>query len=1069
MELEAVRTWSELLQPRLSVLQSRGAQTEAAMHILAPPAIQLRAVPTEPRTLSQITRSDGSKASQTVLTLAVLLDEIEFCLREAPDRLFRPLLYYGLVVTEPSEAGALVALSRFLPTLQAVVSFHEHGCQVLVNLLQQLSVVCPPPADVVGRLRPTPVHFPVLFDQLGRLLVCLITLDSILQDQTRLRRDWLAYRKLVTAQLVPDPTGPDQWHQLDQMLQSLDEALFGAGLGNVWLQDELVASLKSSLNDLERNLGCWETDHTQRLVALAARFGLANAIFQVTEKRISAQMLEHFRKVPSIVLWDNVLWFPEQFFLACLPKFAKAHEKKLQQLSSQRQTIVKSLGPTLSQEFNSWISRMETRLKGFAGTPSLDELERKTQLLVQGLNLASGIREKVVLGLNLHSKFGLPLTKSGAIAVGTLTEMLKAIEHSYQRYDLSVLDVVAHASQHRSVIILTSIHRAKKAIMALADVETNSSMRLVRSDQLSSLALAELTIAGSPSPERLIVTRLALALAAQHGLFKEEEVRRISHCLRELATLSTIQSRIQNTCGTDFFYWHRTVLHVYLSHIYENRMECAKKLVYVFWVINDSADALVHNDHCERKRDLRDHFEQEMTSVFHETILDPLCRDLETDLRLQVHSHLKLDSQNPFQHVTSKDLSPLLNLPPLLLADKFIDVKAHVEEYLANIFYNLTTVALHNWSTYGQMRALAAHNYGIITTDDHLPAQTLEQGVDILEIMRNIHIFVSRYLYNLNNQIFVEESSENKHVNTINIRHIANSIRTHGMGIINTTVNFTYQFLRKKFVIFSQFLYDEHIKSRLNVEIRYFKECEGSYPFERANKFNKAIRKLGYMPDGITTYLDQFRMLLSHIGNALGYVRMIRSGGSHFISNAIRFVPDLENIPKFQLLTEEAAKRSRTSESIEASRGLDQVLDNLSQNFTDGVHYFKLLVDVFSRKLGEKKHNHLKAFYIIVPSLTLNYVEHMIVAKDKLSKRNIEGAAFTDDGFGIGIAYVLQVLEQWSQFDSLHWFQSIQDKHGQERAQAEEQIASQNDEKLKQTLSLTLRRLDSYQRASDNA
>ena len=35
------------------------------------------------------------------------------------------------------------------------------------------------------------------------------------------------------------------------------------------------------------------------------------------------------------------------------------------------------------------------------------------------------------------------------------------------------------------------------------------------------------------------------------------------------------------------------------------------------------------------------------------------------------------------------------------------------------------------------------------------------------------------------------------------------------LGIMNTTVNFTYQFLRKKFYIFSQFMYDEHIKSRL--------------------------------------------------------------------------------------------------------------------------------------------------------------------------------------------------------------------------------------------------------------
>ena len=56
-----------------------------------------------------------------------------------------------------------------------------------------------------------------------------------------------------------------------------------------------------------------------------------------------------------------------------------------------------------------------------------------------------------------------------------------------------------------------------------------------------------------------------------------------------------------------------------------------------------------------------------------------------------------------------------------------------------------------------------------------------------------------------------------------------------------------FQFLRKKFVIFSQFLYDEHIKSRLIRDIRHFRENKSTlgqkgYPFERASKFNRAIR-----------------------------------------------------------------------------------------------------------------------------------------------------------------------------------------------------------------------------------
>ena len=85
-------------------------------------------------------------------------------------------------------------------------------------------------------------------------------------------------------------------------------------------------------------------------------------------------------------------------------------------------------------------------------------------------------------------------------------------------------------------------------------------------------------------------------------------------------------------------------------------------------------------------------------------------------------------------------------------------------------------------------------------------------------------IIIDRYGYNLNNQFFVEESSGSKHLNTIGIRHVSNSIRTHGSGIVNTAVNFTYQFLRKKFFVFSQFLYDEHIKSRLMKDARFLRD-----------------------------------------------------------------------------------------------------------------------------------------------------------------------------------------------------------------------------------------------------
>ncbi|KAG1709168.1 hypothetical protein DVH05_019812 [Phytophthora capsici] len=68
--------------------------------------------------------------------------------------------------------------------------------------------------------------------------------------------------------------------------------------------------------------------------------------------------------------------------------------------------------------------------------------------------------------------------------------------------------------------------------------------------------------------------------------------------------------------------------------------------------------------------------------------------------------------------------------------------------------YNLTTVAHHDWKTYGEMRSLANDKYGWSLADNHLPMGSLDQGLNILQIMRNIQIFVARYNYNLNQQFF---------------------------------------------------------------------------------------------------------------------------------------------------------------------------------------------------------------------------------------------------------------------------------------------------------------------------
>ena len=52
-------------------------------------------------------------------------------------------------------------------------------------------------------------------------------------------------------------------------------------------------------------------------------------------------------------------------------------------------------------------------------------------------------------------------------------------------------------------------------------------------------------------------------------------------------------------------------------------------------------------------------------------------------------------------------LAQRLGQPPLVVMDVALLPSAVVGHYLDTTFYNLTTVALHDWRTYAEMRAIA--------------------------------------------------------------------------------------------------------------------------------------------------------------------------------------------------------------------------------------------------------------------------------------------------------------------------------------------------------------------------
>jgi len=358
-----------------------------------------------------------------------------------------------------------------------------------------------------------------------------------------------------------------------------------------------------------------------------------------------------------------------------------------------------------------------------------------------------------------------------------------------------------------------------------------------------------------------------------------------------------------------------------------------------------------------------------------------------------------------------------------------------------------------------------------------------DQGLDVLMIMRNIHVFVARFSYSLNQQNFVERRPDrgSKNLNTINVQSIAASLRQHGLGILNTTVNFTYHFLAQKFHVFSQFLFDEYIRGHLGKERRWFRKQKSAlgnkYPHERAERFVGGIRKLGLLEQGRLTFLDQFRLLVTEIGNALGYVRLVRSAGMLFCSDAVHFLPGTLNLDaghrmSFEQHTgagkqkpaadgveeQEVIGAGLSEETVRAARNVDQVISTLTSNLAEGSNYLKALVSVFQQVLMNGDHSHLESFYMIIPALCLSWVGASQQAKSNMYKSK-EGY-YSDDGFAMGIAYIMAILKQSDKFDGLHWFESMRlklDADAQKIAEMKaERVSRQQQQKQRQKQSRSI-------------
>jgi len=175
---------------------------------------------------------------------------------------------------------------------------------------------------------------------------------------------------------------------------------------------------------------------------------------------------------------------------------------------------------------------------------------------------------------------------------------------------------------------------------------------------------------------------------------------------------------------------------------------------------------------------------------------------------------------------------------------------------------------------------------------------------------------------------------------------------------------------------------------------------------------------------------------------------MIRNASLKDNNNLLKFIPKKLEEYSFGEAAEELAIGGET---LEAAAMFDKSVSLLFKQADDANDYLRKMVERIAGFADEdEERKFLKNFFVVVPALTTCYIEVVQNAKEKLMKHDDSEAFISDDGFSLGVVYLLKVLGVTDNFNGLNWFDSMETKLATEQEKNEKRRAGATKDKALQ-------------------
>ena len=705
-----------------------------------------------------------------------------------------------------------------------------------------------------------------------------------------------------------------------------------------------------------------------------------------------------------------------------------------------------------------WISRLDSDIFGYKVNITNDKRNQisilqsntlqKVTFIITGLSLSNYLRRIISNILNIHLNNGLNITPELISQLTTGIELIKVIESQFYK----IMPRVAQNLNVMNRVLLELIQKPLQKVQETLNIKfkekkANENQYLYM-DQLTAIKIFQNCCSGIPSNMRILISKMCLNTLSGMNILDEKTLNAIKYELWRLEILNNLSREIKRTCDCSFLYLYQDIIPISLESIYNND---PISLYYYSMALNDIEKPLMYIKYRENNGfTLVQLLRKNIMKILEDKFLIKLCNGIEDDLRKQIH-RVFIEGLNPpaFSEV---NLNNHLKIRKFKLFDCIMDIKRFVEEYMNMTFYKMTTLNLNDWQTYQQMRVLAKHRYGLNLHEIFLPSQNLEKGKDILDIIRNLKTFTKKYTHNLNNQIFIEIVQDGQYVNVLGAKQILNSLYTHGTGIVNSIVNKAFNYISKTIKPLLNIIFDDYIISMLKDESRFWNENKSkinyNYPLERASNLRKKILSLD--DNKKETEIQKTIQAITQIGNAIALARCIRTALMDYNSQNSKLLTN-DNINDYNQLAQQIslqvedidpndADNNNNSSNIssnllnniqnslnECNKTFCETINNLKQIGKNTVNYLEILVSSFGDSVSSTKIPEIELFSFLIPPITLTFIDNAINARDNLMKKNKteEGSYFSDDGFMVGICYLLKIFSCDKKFESLNWFPSV--------------------------------------------